>query len=106
LFLSGQIGTKLVDGKPAARLGRHRGRDQADVREHQGDPREGNSSLDRVIKCTVMMADMAEWPKMNDIYATFFKGKKPARSAFGATGLALNARVENRVHRAGEVTRH
>jgi enamine deaminase RidA (YjgF/YER057c/UK114 family) len=41
-----------------------------------------------------MMADMAEWPRMNAIYATFFPGPKPARSAFGTTGLALGARVE------------
>jgi len=46
------------------------------------------------VKCTVMMADMADWPKMNVIYATYFPGPKPARSALGANGLALNARVE------------
>jgi 2-iminobutanoate/2-iminopropanoate deaminase len=41
-----------------------------------------------------MMADMAEWPRMNAVYATFFPRHKPARSAFGATALALGARVE------------
>ena len=43
---------------------------------------------------TVFMADMKEWPAMNEIYATYFRNHFPARSAFGATGLALNARVE------------
>jgi 2-iminobutanoate/2-iminopropanoate deaminase len=52
------------------------------------------SSMDRVVKCSVMMADMAEWPRMNTVYATYFPGKKPARSAWGANGLALGARVE------------
>ena len=52
------------------------------------------SSMDRVVKCTVMMADMREWPAMNGVYATFFRAHKPARSAFGTTGLALGARVE------------
>ena len=52
------------------------------------------SSLDRVVKCTVMLADMAEWPAMNEVYVTFFPGPKPARSAFGVSGLALGARVE------------
>jgi 2-iminobutanoate/2-iminopropanoate deaminase len=48
-----------------------------------------------VVKCTVMMADMSEWAKFNEIYRTYFtEGKYPARSAFGATGLAFNARVE------------
>jgi 2-iminobutanoate/2-iminopropanoate deaminase len=52
------------------------------------------SSMDRVVKCTVMMADMAEWPRMNAVYVTYFKKHLPARSALGANGLALGARVE------------
>jgi 2-iminobutanoate/2-iminopropanoate deaminase len=53
------------------------------------------SSMERVVKCTVMMADMAEWPAMNEVYKTYFrKDRMPARSAFGASGLALGARVE------------
>jgi enamine deaminase RidA (YjgF/YER057c/UK114 family) len=50
--------------------------------------------MDRVFKCTVMMADMSEWDAMNEVYVTFFPGNKPARSALGANGLALNAKVE------------
>ena len=53
------------------------------------------SSFSRVVKCTVMMADMKEWPDMNKVYVTYFpKGHLPARSAFGTSGLARNARVE------------
>lgn len=52
------------------------------------------SSLDRVVKCTVMMADIAEWPAFNEVYVTYFPGPKPARSAFAAAGLALGAKVE------------
>jgi 2-iminobutanoate/2-iminopropanoate deaminase len=51
------------------------------------------SSMDRVVKCTVFLADIAEWPAMNEVYRTFFPNK-PARSALAASGLALNARVE------------
>lgn len=51
------------------------------------------SSMERIVKCTVFLADMQEWSEMNDVYRTFFKNP-PARSAFGATGLALGARVE------------
>jgi len=51
------------------------------------------SSMDNVVKCTVFLADMAEWGAMNDVYKTFFKNP-PARSALGASGLALGARVE------------
>lgn len=57
------------------------------VLEHAG------SSLDRVVKCTVFLADMAEWGAMNEVYRTYFENP-PARSALGASGLALGARVE------------
>jgi enamine deaminase RidA (YjgF/YER057c/UK114 family) len=52
------------------------------------------SSMDRVIKCTAMLADMAEWAAMNRVYVEFFPTNLPARSAFGASGLALGSRVE------------
>lgn len=52
------------------------------------------SSMNRVVKCTAMLADISEWGDMNKIYVTYFPGHKPARSAFGASGLALGARVE------------
>lgn len=51
------------------------------------------SSMDKVVKCTVFLADIDEWGAMNEIYVTFFPNK-PARSALGANGLALGARTE------------
>jgi 2-iminobutanoate/2-iminopropanoate deaminase len=48
-----------------------------------------------VVKCTVMLDDMKDWPAFNQVYVTFFPDKKfPARSAFGADGLALGALLE------------
>ena len=48
-----------------------------------------------VVKVTVMMADMAEWSEFNKIYVGYFPpGRLPARSAFGANGLALGGRLE------------
>jgi 2-iminobutanoate/2-iminopropanoate deaminase len=47
-----------------------------------------------LVKCTVMLADISEWPTFNDLYKTYFVDKYPARSALGANGLALGARVE------------
>lgn len=52
------------------------------------------SSLDRVVKCLVMMADMNEWPAMNAVYVQYFTKHLPARSAFGASALAMGGRVE------------
>ncbi len=50
-------------------------------------------SMDKVVKCTVFLADMSEWGAMNEVYKTYFENP-PARSALGANGLALNARTE------------
>lgn len=48
-----------------------------------------------IVKCTVMLDDMADWPAFNTVYASYFPDQKfPARSAFGADGLALGALVE------------
>ena len=48
-----------------------------------------------VVKCTVMLDNMADWPAFNQVYITYFPDKKfPARSAFGADGLALGALLE------------
>lgn len=52
------------------------------------------SSMEKVVKCTVMIDDMADWPAFNEVYVQYFPGPKPARSAFGADGLAMGALVE------------
>lgn len=53
------------------------------------------SSMDDVFKCTVMLENMSEWAAFNRVYLGFFTpGKLPARSSFGADGLALGALVE------------
>jgi len=71
---------------------------QAETRQALENIREGFAqhgvAMDRVVKCTVFLADMKEWGAMNEIYVQFFPGGKPARSALGANGLALGARVE------------
>ena len=48
-----------------------------------------------VVKCLVMIDDIRQWADFNKVYVTYFPdGKFPARSAFGADGLAHNALVE------------
>jgi 2-iminobutanoate/2-iminopropanoate deaminase len=52
-------------------------------------------TFDDVFKCTVMLADMGKWGDFNKVYLTYFKPDRlPARSAFGASSLALGAQVE------------
>ena len=51
--------------------------------------------VENLLRCTVMLADMADWPAFNEVYRDFFGTRPmPARSAFGCNGLALGARVE------------
>ena len=54
----------------------------------------GGSCLRHVVKTTVFLQDIAEWPKMNEVYAEFFKEDPPGRSAFQVSALPLGARVE------------
>lgn len=51
-------------------------------------------SLADVVRVQVMLADMADWPRFNGVYREFLWAPWPARSAFGANGLAFGARVE------------
>ena len=52
------------------------------------------SSLDRVVKTTVFLADMKEFSSMNEVYKDFFPSPQPARSTVAAAGLPRDARVE------------
>ncbi len=94
IFLAGQIGTDasaagaVVSGGIAAET-KQTLENIKQVLASQG------LTMDRVVKCTVFMADMKEWDAMNAVYRTYFTSPNyPARSAFGANGLALNAKVE------------
>ena len=52
------------------------------------------SGLDRVVKTTVFLADMADFAAMNEVYARAFADHKPARSTVAAAGLPRGVRVE------------
>jgi 2-iminobutanoate/2-iminopropanoate deaminase len=90
-YLSGQLGTDTTGQLVPGGIGPETGQALANIRallEQHG------SGMDRVVKCTAMLADMGEWGAMNQEYVRHFPDHRPARSAFGATGLALGARVE------------
>jgi len=96
IFLSGQIGTDnaSANGSTLA-AGGIEPETRATMDNIKATLAAVGSSMDKVVKCTVMMADMKEWDRMNAIYRTYFSpGRLPARSALGANGLALGARVE------------
>ncbi|MBA3258743.1 MAG: RidA family protein [Gemmatimonadales bacterium] len=92
LYLSGQLGTdsaaRVVPGGivPETRQALE------NIRSILG---RAGGTMDDLVKCTAMLADMSEWAAMNQEYVTHFrKDRLPARSAFGVSGLALGARVE------------
>ena len=92
LYLSGVVGVvpgelKVVPGGLAAEARQALGNVRT-MLEAQG------LGLKNVVKCTVMLADIAEWGAFNEVYKEFFSAPYPARAAFGASGLALGARVE------------
>jgi reactive intermediate/imine deaminase len=92
LYLSGQVGIvpgsmRLVEGGIEAEA-RQTMENIKTVLEAHG------CSMRDLVKCTVMLADISEWARFNRVYESFFTRPYPARSAFGAQGLALNARVE------------
>lgn len=92
LYVAGQIGNvpgklELVQGGVAAEA-RQTLENVKTILEGHG------SSLDRVVKCTIFLANMKDWPAFNEIYRQYFSKTLPARSAVGANGLAFDARVE------------
>ena len=55
---------------------------------------EAGLTMDNVVKTTVFLADMADFTEMNEVYASFFEGVCPARSAVAVKTLPKEARVE------------
>lgn len=56
--------------------------------------KEARVSPDNVVKTTVYLADMKDFPRMNEVYARYFKGEPPARTTIQAAGLPRNVQVE------------
>ncbi len=54
----------------------------------------GESSFEDVVKTTVYLISMDDFPTLNKIYADYFPNLKPARSTFAVAALPLGARVE------------
>ena len=92
LYLSGQIGIK--PGTLELAPGGIEGEARQTLENIRITLETHGYSLRDVVKCTVMLADIAEWAVFNDAYRGFFSPPYPARSALGANGLAMGARVE------------
>jgi len=54
----------------------------------------GGATMDDVVKVVVYLTDMNDFAAMNEVYATFFKGDCPSRSAFAVAALPKGAVLE------------
>ena len=92
VFVSGQIALdprtqELVSGEITAQTER--------VLENvKGILQAAGSSLDKVVRTTVFLADMGEFASMNQVYARYFNQNFPARSTVQAARLPRDVRVE------------
>ena len=91
LYLSGQIGNRPDGTLPEGIEAQSR-----QVMDNIGGVlKSAGLSFSDVVKCTVMIDDIKQWGDFNKVYVTYFPdGKFPARSAFGADGLAMGALIE------------
>jgi reactive intermediate/imine deaminase len=91
LYLSGQIGLdpgtgQMVEGLEAQA---HRV-----FRNMQAVTAAAGASLDDIVKLSILLADLADFAKVNEIMATYFKAPYPARSTYQVAGLPRGGRIE------------
>ena len=83
LYLSGKIGN--IPGTSQLAEGGIQGETRQTMENIKASLEKYGSSLDEVVKCTVFLADIAEWAAMNEVYVTYFPKDPPARSALGSS---------------------
>ncbi len=92
IYLSGSLGN--IPGTMDLVPGGIRGETIQTMNNIKAVLKSNGANMDDIIKCTVMIDDISQWSIFNEEYIKFFPNHKPARSAFGAEGLALGAAVE------------
>eukprot|EP01138_Halocafeteria_seosinensis_P009432 gb/GECG01009640.1/.p1 GENE.gb/GECG01009640.1/~~gb/GECG01009640.1/.p1 ORF type:complete len:142 (+),score=22.49 gb/GECG01009640.1/:1-426(+) len=96
LFVSGMIGLDSDSGKLVSDDVQEQAREA--LNNLKAVVEAGGTTLEAIVKVTVMMTDIEDYKKINDVYKEFFpsEGKvpAPARCAFGVSGLPKGAKVE------------
>ncbi len=92
VYVSGNI------GNPAGELSLVEGGIAAETRQALAHMEKAlhaaGSSKERVVKCLIFLADMADFQAMNEAYEAFFGSHRPARSTVAVAGLAIGAKIE------------
>lgn len=91
LFLTGQLGLHHETGELAA--GGIRSETEQAIKNIEAVLKHHGSSLDNVVKCTVILSNIDDFKAFNEIYVKYFPNK-PARTTYAAAGLARNAAIE------------
>ena len=92
VFTAGQIPINPATGKIEAETIEDQTRQV--LKNVDGVLRAAGSSLNRIVKMTVFMTDLADFRAMNGVYAEFFPSEPPARSAVQVTALPLGVQIE------------
>jgi 2-iminobutanoate/2-iminopropanoate deaminase len=92
IFTAGQVA--LIPGTRTLAEGGIQAQTRQALRNLKAVLEAAGSGLDKAVKTTVFLKDMADFAAMNEVYATFFASNPPARSTVQAAGLPLGALVE------------
>lgn len=92
LYLSGQLG--LIPGTQTLAPGGIQAETKQAMQNIESQLSNSGYSMRDLVKCTVFLADMKEFPAFNAEYLSFLKQPYPVRSAVGVSSLAFNGRVE------------
>lgn len=91
LYVSGQLGINPKTGE----LNDNFGIQAKQVMENiSAILNEAGYSFEDIIKTTIFMSDLADFTCLNDIYGSYFKSSKPARSCIQVAGIPKGAKVE------------
>lgn len=91
-FVSGQLPIDPATGAFAAE--NIKGQTEQSLKNVGAILAEAGFGFEDVVKTTVLLADIADFGPMNEVYATFFSGDCPARAAFAVKDLPKGAKVE------------
>lgn len=91
LFVSGQIGADPDTGKLAEGVSAQA---KQLLENLKGLVQAGESSLDKVVKTTIFLTDIADFAAVNEVYAQYFPNDPPARSTVEVVALPGGALVE------------
>jgi 2-iminobutanoate/2-iminopropanoate deaminase len=91
LFCSGQLGLDPASGELAVGVKAQAERAMLNLKAVAA---EAGTSLDSIVKTTIFLKDMADFAVVNEVYGSFFKGDKPARSTVAVAALPKGGLVE------------